>query len=230
MLLAEGPNVVAEVHAAGATIHEVLHTPEALENESVRRLVDTLTGEGVEIESLSEAEFAEFATTVTPTGILAVVDLPRRGLAGLDGERLLVLDAVQDPGNVGTLIRAAEVLGADAVVLLPGTADPWSPKVTRAAAGATFRIPLIRCGLAELRGWCEERGLPMFAAAADGEPAPRAGSPVTAALVVGNESAGVSPAARAASDRVVAIRQKGATESLNVAVAGAILMDRFFGG
>lgn len=230
MLLVEGPRVLAEAHAAGVTIYDLLHTPDVLDDPVTRSLVETVAATGASVEAVAPADLAGFATTVNPAGIVAAAALPRSELSDVAGGRLLVLDAVQDPGNVGTLARTAEVLGAHAVVVLPGTADPWSPKVTRAAAGATFRLPIVRADLGSLGLWCDERGVPMFAAASDGEPARRDGEPIDVALILGNEAAGVSPAVREACERSVAIPQRGRTESLNVAVAGAILMDRYFGG
>jgi TrmH family RNA methyltransferase len=159
-----------------------------------------------------------------------VAEIPGRSLADVEGKRLVVLDAVQDPGNVGTLIRAADALGASAVVVLPGTADPWSPKCVRAAAGASFRLPVVDASVRELTDWCRSRGVPLLAAAASGDPAPRAAAARDVAVVLGNEGAGVSEAVRAVCDGSVAIPQRGPADSLNVATAGAILMDRYFGG
>ena len=230
MLLVEGQRVIAEAFAAGAAISDLLHTPDAAADPAARDLITRVEASGALVETLEAEEFERFSTTATPAGLLAAAALPRAELSDVSGGRLVLLDAVQDPGNVGTLVRTAEVLGADAVVVLPGTADPWSPKVTRAAAGATFRLPIVRTDLASVAHWCAERGIPMFAAASDGEPAPRGGRVPDLALVLGNETAGVSEAALAASQRIVGIPQAGSTESLNVAIAGAILLDRYFGG
>lgn len=230
MLLVEGPAVARDALDAGATVREALYTDAAAGDPALGALLTDLRAAGAELEQVDEAELAEFADTVTPQGLLLVVDIPPGSLTDVRVPRLAVLDAVQDPGNVGTLIRAADALGAGGVVLLPGTADPWSPKVVRAAAGASFRIPVVATSVAELAGWCRERGVPLLAAAADGEPAPRSAAARDAALVFGNEAAGVSDEVRAAADGVVGIPQRGPADSLNVAMAGAILMDRFFGG
>lgn len=230
MLLVEGPAVARDALDAGAMVHEALYTEAAAGDPALARLLADLRAAGAELEEVDEAELAEFADTVTPQGLLLVVDIPPGSLTDVRVSRLAVLDAVQDPGNVGTLIRAADALGAGGVVLLPGTADPWSPKVVRAAAGASFRIPVVATSVAELAGWCRERGVPLLAAAAGGEPASRSAAARDAALVFGNEAAGVSDDVRAAADGVVGIPQRGPADSLNVAMAGAILMDRFFGG
>jgi TrmH family RNA methyltransferase len=230
MTLVEGPNVVRDALEAGAMMHEALYTEAAAADPAVESLVDALRLHGVTVELVSDAELAEFADTVTPQGLLVTAGIPRRSLDEVSSSRVVVLDAVQDPGNVGTLIRAAEALGAGAVVLLPGTADAWSPKVVRAAAGASFRVPIVETTATELGDWCRGHGVPLLAAAVGGEPALRSAGPRDAALVLGNEAAGVSDAVLAAADGVVGVPQRGHTDSLNVAMAGAILMDRLFGG
>ena len=151
-------------------------------------------------------------------------------LADVVRPRLAVLDAVQDPGNVGTLIRAAEALGAGGVGLLPGTADPWNAKTVRAATGSSFRLPVVELTLAELKGWCDDQGASLLASAAGGEPVYRGADPGDVALVLGNEGAGVSQPVLDVADEVVGIPLLGSADSLNVAIAGAILMDRMFGG
>lgn len=230
MTLVEGPNVVRDALEAGAKLHEALYTEQAASDPAVEPLLARLRSAGVDLEQVPEAALAEFANTVTPQGLLVVAEIPLWSLNDVASPRLAVLDAVQDPGNVGTLIRAAEALGAGGVVTLPGTVDPWNPKVVRAAAGASFRIPIIQATVWELAAWCRERGVPLLAAAAGGEPAPRSSDARGAALVLGNEGAGVSDEIRAAADGVVGVPQRGRSDSLNVAMAGAILMDRFFGG
>ena len=230
MLLVEGPRVARDAVDAGATVHEALYTGEAAGDPAVARVLEDLRRAGTELDEVSEAELNELADTVTPQGLLLVVGIPEASLAAVSPPRLAVLDAVQDPGNVGTLIRAADALGAGGVAVLAGTADPWSPKVVRAAAGASFRLPIVRATAEEVAAWCRDRGVPLLAAAADGDPAPRAAGARDAALVFGNEGAGVSAGTLRLADGVVAVPQRGPADSLNVAMAGAILMDRFFGG
>jgi TrmH family RNA methyltransferase len=229
--LVEGPRVIGEMLRAGRSVTLVLYTEEAGAEPAGRDLLDGLRAAGVEAHSVSDRELRRLADTVTPQGWLAVAPIPAWTWADLDGARVLVLDGVSDPGNVGTLIRAAEALGAGGVIALPGTADPWNPKVVRAAAGSSFRVPVVEAGreelLARLRGW----ETPVWAAASDGEPLSRGEPPpARVALILGNEAAGVSPEIRLTAERVVAIPMMGEVESLNAALAGAILLDRLFGG
>jgi TrmH family RNA methyltransferase len=142
-----------------------------------------------------------------------------------DGEPAVVLiaDAVQDPGNFGTLVRTVEALGARGVVSLPGTVDAWNPKAVRAAVGSSFRIPIVYAGWEAVAPWLGAQGLTALAAAGDGEPLGD-DPPRRAGLIVGNEGAGISPESRARADRIVSIPLRGRAESLNVAAATAILL------
>jgi RNA methyltransferase, TrmH family len=136
-----------------------------------------------------------------------------------------VLDAVQDPGNVGTMLRTALALGASGVVALKGTAELTNPKVLRGSMGAAFRLPAAAVDVGAFIAWASARGLELVVAAADGTPVERRPhGPAPIALVVGNEGAGVSPALAAAAARRVAIPLAPAVESLNVAVAAGILL------
>jgi TrmH family RNA methyltransferase len=133
-----------------------------------------------------------------------------------------MLDAVQDPGNFGTLVRSAEALGAAGVIALPGTVDPWNPKAVRAAVGSTFRLPVVGSSWETAAEWLRREGFGILGADAGGGPVPA--SVRRAALVVGNEGAGLSAAVRAGMDGLVGIPLRGRAESLNVAAAAAILL------
>lgn len=230
MLLAEGPRVVADLLRSGVPVHQALYTKAAAGDPAVAAALEALRGSEVPVEQVSTAEFGEFAGTVTPQGILAVADIPRWSLDDVRTPRLTVLDAVQDPGNVGTLIRAAEALGAGGVACLPGTADPWGPKTVRAAAGSSFRWPVFETTVPDVVDWCRAQGATLLASAADGQPAGRGRASGCVALVLGNEGVGVSSAVLDVADGVVGIPLLAGPDSLNVAIAGAILMDRMFGG
>ena len=231
LLIAEGARVVGDLLDAGRPVLHGLFTEAALEDPAIDVVVRRLRRDGVSCEAVTSAELSEFADTVTPQGVLVVAEIPRSGWEDLAGMSLLAVDGVQDPGNLGTLIRTAEALGADGMLVLPGTTDPWSPRAVRAAAGASFRLPILELGHREAIEGLMEREVQLWASAADGEPFHRGDSaPRRIALAVGNEGAGVSEEIRAAAERIVAIEQSGGAESLNVAAAAAILLDRILGG
>jgi len=230
MLLAEGPRVVADLLRTGIPVHQALYTKAASGDPAVAAALEALRGSDVPIEEISSAEFGEFAGTVTPQGILAVADIPAWSLGDVRPPNLVVLDGVQDPGNVGKLIRAAEALGAGGVACLPGTADAWNPKTIRSASGSSFRLPVFEITVPALIAWCREPESGLLASASGGKPVGRDWSSGGVALVLGNEGAGVSEDILDAADSVVGIPLFAGTDSLNVAIAGAILMDRIFGG
>jgi TrmH family RNA methyltransferase len=120
-------------------------------------------------------------------------------------------------------VRTAEALGAAGVVSLPGTVDPWNPKSVRAAMGSSFRLPIVAAEWAELAPWLEARGIVSVAAVVGAEPLPRP-RPARAALVLGNEGAGVGEQTLAAARLRAGVPIRGRAESLNVGAAGAILL------
>lgn len=230
LFLAEGPNVVADLLGSEVPVQRVLVAPPARGDEGRGELVRRAEAAGIRVEEVGEAELVELSDTVTPQGVLAVARIPERGWPGPGPWRILVLDAVQDPGNVGTLIRTAEAVGAAAVACLQGTADPWSPKAVRAAAGSSFRIPVLSVRWEEARRQIRSAGAAIWAADPGGEPFFRGDvAPAGLALVLGNEARGVSAGVLEAADRRVCVPMAGRAESLNVAAAGAILMDRVIG-
>lgn len=190
----------------------------ALREEAARR--------GVPVRQVPDAALRELAATETPQGVLAVAALPEGKMDDLrpSGSHavLLVLDAVQDPGNFGTLVRTAEALGAGGVLALPGTVDPWNPKAVRAAMGSSFRLPVVSAGWEEAAPWLEREGFRVVASVVGAEPLRE--PPERAALVVGNEGAGVSSDTLSRAHLRVGIPLRGRAESLNVASAAAILL------
>jgi TrmH family RNA methyltransferase len=185
----------------------------------------------IRVENIAEGELEALADTEHPQGIVAVIEPRRWTLSDIQmtpGTVALVLDGVQDPGNVGTMLRTALGLGAAGLIALKGTADLLNSKVIRASMGATFRLPAVPATQDELVAWAPLQRMEFWLADAAGEspdrlPRSNAGrSPV--ALVVGNEGAGVSPALEAAANRRVAIPLCPGVESLNVAVAAGILL------
>ena len=183
---------------------------------------------GCVVERLASGLIERVATTKTPQPIIGVA--PRPDVIAVDrfppGGCVLVLAGVSDPGNVGTLLRAAEASGAVGVIVGPGTADVFSPKVVRASAGSIFGVPIAVVGdlpaaLSILRASGRRRlgtvadGGTRYTAAALAEPI---------ALVLGNEAHGISAELDPSIDELITIPMAGAAESLNVAMAGSILL------
>lgn len=173
---------------------------------------------------LSAAAFNSAAATEHAQGVAAVLEIPTQPYAPRSGDLLLLADGVRDPGNLGTLIRSAEAFGAAAVALTGDTVSPWNGKCLRAAAGASFRLPLPAW---ESRLYDDLRaiGAQMYAAVAHGGLfAHTVAFASTAVLVVGNEASGVSHGLLERCDARVTLATPGPTESLNAAVAGSLLL------
>lgn len=204
------------------------YVPGALEGED--ELLRAASRAGAECVEASPSDVEELSDTETPQGVLAAARVPDRGEEVMEAASLLAFDEVQDPGNLGTLLRTAEALGVQGALSFPGTVDTWNPKAVRAAAGSVFRVPVLPLGRDEATDALRRRGFRIWAADTQGVPVDRwEQGPTRLLLVLGNEGRGVSDEMLEAADRRVRVPVAGRVESLNVAVAGALLVDRIFG-
>jgi len=227
LFVAEGVRAVEELLRSGLVIHGALASPLLAESERGAALAAALSGRGVDGVTVSESEFASAAGTDSPQGILAIAEAPRRELAGLElgtQARLLLLDAIQDPGNVGTIVRTAAALGATATIALPGTVDLWNAKVVRSSMGALFTHPAISCGTDELESFVGRTGLVVWGADAGGETLGATPPPDRLAIALGNEGNGLSPFVAQLATRTVGVPIGPGIESLNVAVSAGIFL------
>ena len=201
-IVIEGPKAVADAVAAG-------WVP-----------INTF-GRGVDFAA---GLFDALAETKSPQNVIGLFHRPQSSLDQIfarDASIVIALDGVQDPGNLGTIVRLAAAFDVNGIVLLPGCADPYSPKAIRSSAGAILSVPVVSASVDELltRGW------PIVAA----DPRGNAGDPPPsrAVLAFGSEGAGLSPALASAA-RTIAIRMSPRIESLNVATSAAIVLARSY--
>lgn len=227
LALAEGVRLVEEMLVANVTCKGAVVSPTLEHTPRGAALLAELGRRAIPLERVDDRELAAIAATEHPQGIVVAYQ-PREW--SLDdcrvaaGAPLVVLDAVQDPGNVGTIARTALAFGAAGMVALPGTVDLANPKVVRAAAGALFRLPHLHLEQSQLLDWLHRRGVSLWATTMDGEPLGRDMPEAVVALVLGNEGAGIDEALLAAAARRVSIPIRDEAESLNVAVAAGILL------
>ncbi len=228
--LAEGVRLVEELLASGWDVDLAVTSPALSRSARGRQLIEAIEHRGWTRAEVSDSELSSLAHTETPQGVLAVVRRPLRRLSEFEPSAhaaVLVFDRLADPGNLGTLLRTAYALGVDWAVALPGTVDPWNAKAVRAAAGALFRLPVSQEPWAEASAWLRERAFTILCADPGGDALPRSGDPVRRfALVVGNEPAGLASDVLESCDLRVAVPLPGDMDSLNVAIAGALLLDR----
>lgn len=178
-----------------------------------------------ETYEVPEAVLAAIATTEAPDGVVALVPLPTtKGTAALPADAVVAIaHRLQDPGNLGTIVRAADAAGAAAVVVTEGTVDPWSPKAVRATMGSCFHLPMVRTTLAAFKA--AHPGLPLYALTLAGATSLyahdyRRGG----AFLIGNEGQGLDAEAEALADHRVKIPIPGRAESLNAAMAATICL------
>ena len=230
LFVAEGVRAVEELLASPLAIHGALVTTDDRAEPRAAALYAALDARGIAVERVGEADFRSAADTDAPQGVLAIAAVPDRPLDALvlaQGRSVvLLLDGLQDPGNVGTIVRTAAAFDAAAVLAMPGTVDLWNAKVVRSAMGALFNYPALPCTWEAFDAFRLRHPLALWGADAAGRAldrrAPSAGGPV--ALVVGNEGAGLSAEARSRVDDLVALPIGGRVESLNAAVAAGILL------
>lgn len=228
LFFAEGPKLCLDL-ARGCRAAELYATAPALAH------TPALAGLGPAVVEITNPVAEKLAGTRSTQGVFALFETPATDPAPLlaTARRILALEAVQDPGNVGTLLRSAAAFGFDAVLLGPGCAAPFSPKVLRASMGAAGRLPLGVCAdlpaaLGALRG----RGVACLAAALyKARPLDAVGTqfPGGVCVVIGSEGQGLSDAAIAACSAAVRIPMTDRVESLNAGVAGSILLWHFRG-
>lgn len=181
---------------------------------------------GAAIYRAPDALFRLASEVETPQEVIFSCRQPKWTGDALDGKRqVLLLDGLQDPGNLGTILRTAEAFALGAVVLCEGCADPFSPKVVRSTMGAVFRLPCVTLPLETAIARLRRAGLPVYATALHADSVPLSAVQLgRAAVIIGSEGRGVSSAAIGQSDQRVIIPMKGRAESLNAGVAAAIVI------
>lgn len=220
--LIEGIRLVEDALEGGAELDTVLVDEGNLtRNERGRRLLERLDRLGY--WRASPRALQATSGTVTPQGVVAAVRLPESTPPADPGTMALVVDGVKDPGNLGTILRTAEAAGVSTVWLSPGTVDAFGPKVVRAGMGVHFRLPLFSGDWATIER--QLRGKQVWAAdARAARPYYEADWRLPSALIIGGEAHGLSEDGIRVADGLVSIPMAGATESLNSAIAAAVIL------
>ncbi len=225
--LIEGPNLVREALQQGEKIKFIFTGAGALSRQQeVEEILALAEKSGSAVCVLSEECFAKISSTETPQFISAIAEKRAWSEADLfrPGSNVLVLDRIQDPGNLGTLLRTAEAAGFAGALHIKGGADPYSPKAVRASAGCVFRFPSLLCGSpAEALDILAKQRKKVWTAHMSGTPCYEADLAEDIAIAVGNEGNGADPLFLRETEKV-AVPMAGRTESLNAGIAAAILM------
>jgi len=177
-----------------------------------------------EIELITEDELVQISSLKTPNKALAILRKPKTSAPTLTSGLILVLDGVQDPGNMGTILRTADWFGVKTIVCSEDTADIFNPKVIQASMGSVLRMNVVYTTLETFLSTCD---LPIYGALLEGESVYRTSLKKTGVLVMGNEGKGIRPSIRAFINTPIHIPGFGKAESLNVAVATGVLLSEF---
>ena len=190
--------------------------------------------DGCEYEIVLDKVFREMSDTVTPQGVLALLRIPSCGMdevlhskAGINNtiRRWMILEDIQDPGNLGPIFRTAEAAGYNGLLLSKGTVDVWNPKVVRSTMGAILRMPIAYgYSMEEILETCKTKGISIYGACLDGMDIREISFQDELAVVIGNESKGLSSSTIGACDVSFRIPMAGSVESLNASVAAGIIM------
>lgn len=229
LFVVEGERIVSDVLKTSPELIKDIYVNESFD---ISRIEDVLlgTGDRVAVIPVKDSVFKGISETVTTQGILATVRMESllRDYKTItsDATRILILEDIQDPGNLGTIVRTAEAAGMDAIIMSKGTTDIFSPKVTRATMGSILRVPFTYVeNLTEVIHFLQDRQVTVYGAYLHG------GVPLNeihyaekSAIIVGNEGNGITDATIAEVDKRVFIPMAGSIESLNAAIAAAVLM------
>ncbi len=225
LYIVEGPKMVYEAVELGLA-EKVFVSERFAAEEGTDRLSQIV------FEVLSDSCIKDLSDTVTPQGIIAAVKINDTAIDDMmatvranDRARFIILENVQDPGNLGTIIRTAEAAGYDGVLMNRGTVDIYNPKVVRSTMGAIFRVP--HCShdtTNELLDACRTNNIRIYGAALSGKDIREMKYADRCAVVIGNESNGISEETLSACDELIKIPMAGSVESLNASVAAGLLM------
>lgn len=203
------------------------------EENKLTEIIKTAEEKGVRLYCVDEKVMAKLSDTKAPQGVLAVIKMPkdrlqklRPGTVSDNNAPVVILDRVQDPGNLGTIIRTADAVGALGIILLEGCVDAFSPKVVRASMGSLFHLPVIQDVFPEeALTWCYRHGYePAATALKNAQNMYKADLSKKMAFIFGNEANGVAEELQAAAETRLFIPMAGQAESMNVAMAAGIIL------
>ncbi len=230
-IFVEGLRLCEEALSSGLKIEAVIHSEEIVRKERAGRVIAELGSLCDAVASVSEKLLDSISYTKTPQGIVLLAALPPSDEATFKSRQpaspqLVIIHGINNPVNVGAILRTAEAAGVTGAIATANTSDPFSPKALRGAMGSAFRLPIwTGPDYSDVIAWCAERSIRTIAASAN---SPRLFTEVDwrgpSALVVGPESSGLSADEIAAATEAVRIPMQGSVESLNVAVATGVLL------
>jgi len=229
LFVVEGIRHVGEAVEAGAQIHTLVYAPDVLTSDFAHTLIEHQAAAGVDCVACTPEVFASIADRENPQGILAVVHLKAASLDRLNPENfpwVTALVAPQDPGNVGTILRTLDAVGASGLVLLDSSVEPGHPGLVRASMGTMFWHPVVQASFREFSEWVRRHGYTLIGTSAHADldyREVRAYQPPVV-LLMGSEREGLTEEQAALCDWVVSLPMRGKATSLNLAVATGVML------
>jgi TrmH family RNA methyltransferase len=225
LFLAEGARSALEAADLGVWPEILVFAPSALERPQVRALIEQAEARRVHTIETNESVLAQIAKRDNPQTVIGAYKQRLASLDELEGDPIVALEGVRDPGNLGTILRTADSTGAGGVVLLGESCDPFSVEAVRASMGSLFAMRLARASFEELMRFKQKRGATLIGASLNGAAldADRAVS-ARAIVLMGNEQSGLPAHMEDACDLLVKLPMRGRADSLNLAVATAVML------
>ena len=228
LFLAEGLKLVADAVEAGWTIRTLVHAGNVAGQPLVQRLAASAHAKGGSVIAVSEAVLEKISRRDNPQTVLGVFEqraMPADAIQPGAGDVWVALEAIRDPGNLGTIVRTADAVGARGVILVGNTVDPFSVEAVRATMGSIFHVPLARASIADFARLARRWPGAVVGTHLSGKTDYRAaGYKTPVLLVMGGEQAGLSADAAALCKTLVKIPMAGKADSLNLAVAAAVML------
>ena len=229
MFLVEGLFHIGEALAARAAIESIFYAPDLLDGDFARQLIDRAAADGTSCYETTADILASLAEKDNPQGVIAVVRQPRVTLADLTPQNFpwgVAIVAPQDPGNVGTILRTIDAVGASGLILLDSGVDPYHPTAVRASLGSIFWYPIVSASFSEWSQWAQQQGYHIYGTSAKGGVDYKEVDVYEQPLIVllGSEREGLSPEQAAVCDQLVRLPMHGHVSSLNLAVAAGVVL------
>jgi RNA methyltransferase, TrmH family len=225
LFLAEGARLAVEAADLGVWPDTLIYSPAALERGQVRALIAQAEGRRVRVIETSESVLGQISKRDNPQTVIGAYKQALSPLDAIDGDTVIALEGVRDPGNLGTILRTADSTGAAGVVLIGESCDPFSVEAVRASMGSLFAVRLARASFDELLRYRKARGAHMMGLSLKGAALDSAtAAPGKAIVLMGNEQSGLPEGMEAECDALVKLPMRGRADSLNLAIATGVML------
>ncbi len=229
LFLVEGLFHIGEALAAHAAIESIFYAPDLIESGYARQVIDRALAEGITCYETTAEVFTSLAEKENPQGVIAVVHQQRVQLTDLTPQNFpwgVAIVSPQDPGNVGTILRTIDAVGASGLILLNSSVDPYHPTAVRASLGSIFWYPVVSVTFDEWSPWTRQHGYRIYGTSSQGSVDYKEVTAYEQPLFVllGSEREGLSPEQTAVCDQLIRLPMRGHASSLNLAVAAGVVL------